>query len=634
MNKRAILFTAALLSTSGLSVVLPTTAVYADEINTDPGCDNPSAYMVDSHGGGTITVTGSKCVFSGVTAMKMLMQMNNKIKTNHRYHLEVDVSNYTAGTLRLGVGLYMPSATPGTYVTAAASPPIDDNFTTSSGLENIYHAKQTVGPGDSAEAGGAMRFDCNSGGWGNKDPMVYPGPQGSPHLHEFYGASNVGKSWTANDFRTKAESTCSNMFDASHAIIRTGYWIPAMLDGVGHAKRAAQITVYYKRSGRSDLVTSAIATGSISGTTMHITGITQGAIAKSLRVQGTGVDPATVVTAYGTGNGGTGDYTVSPSQTVASTTLTFPTNYTDGPTSDITTPCTLQTCVDVPANLRMTFGYKSSDGTCGPTDLTNDNAGNYCGVRQRSVFDCWGGPNGEGGSTGAPYTAVYRDLASLMNANVCVIGSWLHWGMDFPNCWDGINVDTPDHRAHVGYSHGALCDPSQPKVFPAISIQVFTRVDQAFLDHKWRLSSDEMATTCAGAAVTAGCTLHADYWEAWSPNVRSTFYQICIQDHNSCSREIGDGTGIKDGAMEYQTLAKQNGNGFQHARGDDREPVQSFGWTPDITANGHYSFDVTSQNDGVLELIGLEGASMSVDNFSVTELPTNAKGPVTVNGSN
>jgi hypothetical protein len=62
-------------------------------------------------------------------------------------------------------------------------------------------------------------------------------------------------------------------------------------------------------------------TGSISGTTLTLTAAS-GVWGIGQRVNGAGVTAGTVITAYGTGLGGTGTYTVSPSQTVGSVALT------------------------------------------------------------------------------------------------------------------------------------------------------------------------------------------------------------------------------------------------------------------------------------------------------------------------
>lgn len=66
---------------------------------------------------------------------------------------------------------------------------------------------------------------------------------------------------------------------------------------------------------------STIFTGSISGTTLTVTSIISGTVVINQLLTGTGISPNTIITALGTGNGGTGTYTVTPSQTVSSTTI-------------------------------------------------------------------------------------------------------------------------------------------------------------------------------------------------------------------------------------------------------------------------------------------------------------------------
>ena len=63
-------------------------------------------------------------------------------------------------------------------------------------------------------------------------------------------------------------------------------------------------------------------TGSISGTTLTVSSVAYGSVVVGQTISGTGVTGGTRITAYGTGVGGTGTYTVSASQTVSSTTIT------------------------------------------------------------------------------------------------------------------------------------------------------------------------------------------------------------------------------------------------------------------------------------------------------------------------
>ena len=67
--------------------------------------------------------------------------------------------------------------------------------------------------------------------------------------------------------------------------------------------------------------TSAIFTGSIATTTLTVTAVLSGTIAVGQAIFAQGIAQNTVITALGTGTGGTGTYTINNSQTVASTSI-------------------------------------------------------------------------------------------------------------------------------------------------------------------------------------------------------------------------------------------------------------------------------------------------------------------------
>ena len=69
-------------------------------------------------------------------------------------------------------------------------------------------------------------------------------------------------------------------------------------------------------------------TGSISGTTLTVTSAPGSALVIGIGISGSGITAGTVITAFGTGTGGVGTYTVDISQTASSTTITAapPTN--------------------------------------------------------------------------------------------------------------------------------------------------------------------------------------------------------------------------------------------------------------------------------------------------------------------
>ena len=77
----------------------------------------------------------------------------------------------------------------------------------------------------------------------------------------------------------------------------------------------------------------AVVTGSISTTTLTVTAVTSGTLYVGQTVRGAGVTTNTIITALGTGTGGTGTYTINNSQTFASGTL-YGLNYTILPSTD------------------------------------------------------------------------------------------------------------------------------------------------------------------------------------------------------------------------------------------------------------------------------------------------------------
>jgi len=72
----------------------------------------------------------------------------------------------------------------------------------------------------------------------------------------------------------------------------------------------------------ASIIIGASFTGSISGTTLTVSAVASGSIGVGQTISGTGVTAGTTITALVTGSGNVGSYTVSASQTVASTTIT------------------------------------------------------------------------------------------------------------------------------------------------------------------------------------------------------------------------------------------------------------------------------------------------------------------------
>jgi hypothetical protein len=97
----------------------------------------------------------------------------------------------------------------------------------------------------------------------------------------------------------------------------------------------------------------------------------------------------------------------------------------------------------------------------------------------------------------------------------CPEGSRLVVSMRFPNCWDGQNLDSPDHQSHMTYSKGRPCPSTHP-----------VRTPEIVLDVKYPTTNGTGLTFSSGSRYTG----HADFINAWDQTTLETLVQRCIND--------------------------------------------------------------------------------------------------------
>jgi hypothetical protein len=191
-------------------------------------------------------------------------------------------------------------------------------------------------------------------------------------------------------------------------------------------------------------------------------------------------------------------------------------------------------CIPLPNGIRYVQGYNMGSGVGGPA-TTDSSAGSDA---WRMGYDCV-----VTDGSGVSYTGTQHTIAAIVATGKCPIGAWLRVFITLPDCWDGVHLDTADHRSHMAVATGAgvngrrACPADHPYNIPEVAEQAYFRTDANFAAGLWRLSSDEMVP-----GVAAGTTLHFDYWEAWSPVVKNLWQTGCINGHFSCN--VGEtGTG-------------------------------------------------------------------------------------------
>lgn len=73
----------------------------------------------------------------------------------------------------------------------------------------------------------------------------------------------------------------------------------------------------------------------------------------------------------------------------------------------------------------------------------------------------------------------------------------------FPECWDGVSVDSADHKSHVQYAVDGACAAGTIAI-PQLTIEV-----------SYPRQSDTSQLTLASGSIL---TMHADFFNAWSRN--------------------------------------------------------------------------------------------------------------------
>jgi hypothetical protein len=146
-----------------------------------------------------------------------------------------------------------------------------------------------------------------------------------------------------------------------------------------------------------------------------------------------------------------------------------------------------------------------------------------------------GDPKATSGQAHAWWTCdgLMPHYASIPN---CSPGSRVMMHVQFPQCWDGKNLDSADHRSHMAYPGGSGCPSSHPVAIPVITYNIPYRVPSSGTSG-CRLASDMYDPSLPG-----GMSAHADWFAAWEPDVVEAFVRNCNNKSVDChSHLLGDG---------------------------------------------------------------------------------------------
>jgi hypothetical protein len=137
------------------------------------------------------------------------------------------------------------------------------------------------------------------------------------------------------------------------------------------------------------------------------------------------------------------------------------------------------------------------------------------------------------GAQGQFYCAFYGpgDLDGVSRSSngnwpVCDPKSYatLHYMLQFPDCWDGKHLDSPDHKEHVAYGTDQGCPADHPVRIPSLTFDITYGVKGT--QQGYYLSSDPTGHTAS--------SMHGDAFLMWDPDAMNKRTKDCVLNRHQC----------------------------------------------------------------------------------------------------
>ncbi len=113
---------------------------------------------------------------------------------------------------------------------------------------------------------------------------------------------------------------------------------------------------------------------------------------------------------------------------------------------------------------------------------------------------------------------------SYHNADIparCPAGMQLNVRYQAPSCWDGLHLDSPDHKSHMAYPVDGRCPTSHPVAVPMIEFKM-----------AFPVSGDMSRVRLASGR---GYSWHYDFFNAWEPRTLAALVKQCINGGLQCN---------------------------------------------------------------------------------------------------
>ena len=116
----------------------------------------------------------------------------------------------------------------------------------------------------------------------------------------------------------------------------------------------------------------------------------------------------------------------------------------------------------------------------------------------------------------------------------CPAGTELNIRFQAPSCWNGLDLDTPDHRSHMAYPVNGVCPKDHPVAVPMIEFKM-----------AFPVSGDMSLVHLASGR---GFSFHYDFMNGWDPATLQAMVTHCINGGLQCNARGYDETQPGKGA--------------------------------------------------------------------------------------
>ncbi|MEU8231429.1 DUF1996 domain-containing protein [Actinoplanes sp. NPDC048967] len=138
------------------------------------------------------------------------------------------------------------------------------------------------------------------------------------------------------------------------------------------------------------------------------------------------------------------------------------------------------------------------------------------------------------GAQGQFYCAFYgpgdiNGVARSDNGNwpICGEPASLHFMLQFPDCWDGKNLDSPHHKEHVAFGTDAGCPAGHPVRIPALTFDIAYGAKGSKAGYY--LSSDPQGRSAS--------SMHGDAFVMWNVGELNQRVRNCIAQRRTCDND-------------------------------------------------------------------------------------------------